>query len=175
MTLADRGPWIQTFTGRKFFPAAPSPDDVHIEDIAHALSMLCRYGGHCRQFYSVAEHSLHASFFVPPADALWALLHDASEAYLVDVPRPVKPLLGGYRDLEAGIMRAVCTRFGLAPEEPPAVSRVDRALLFDERTQNMAVAPEAWSTDAPPVGAALRFFSPPVAEALFLARFGELT
>lgn len=167
--------WIQTYTGQKFDPAAPRAEDIDIVDIAHALSMLCRYGGHCKRFYSVAEHSVHASLHVAPENALWALLHDASEAYLVDVPRPIKPLLVGYRELEAGIMGAVCERFGLPPEEPVDVTRVDRALLFDERVANMEVAPEPWSTDVPPVGAVLAFMDPPSAEAAFLDRFRRLT
>jgi len=169
-----REPWIQTYSGKKFFPSAPKTEDVDILDIAHALSMLCRYGGHCKQFYSVAEHSVHASYAVASEHALWALLHDASEAYLVDVPRPIKPLLTGYKELEAGIMRAVCGRFGLPNDQPEDVARVDKALLYDERVANMAIAPEAWSTDAPPVGAKLLFLSPPDAEAAFLARFNEL-
>lgn len=82
--------WIQTFTGRAFWPLRPRAEDVRIEDIAHALAMKCRFGGMTRQFYSVAQHSVLVSRIVPPADALWGLLHDAAEAYLPDVCRPIK-------------------------------------------------------------------------------------
>lgn len=72
-TPADdrRGDWIQTFTGRRFWPLDPRPEDVCIEDIAHALSLKCRFGGHCTRFYSVAEHSVHVSNYVPAEFALW--------------------------------------------------------------------------------------------------------
>jgi hypothetical protein len=84
------GDWIQTYSGRQFWPLDPRVEDVHLEDIAHALSNVCRYTGHVREFYSVAEHSVHVSWSCEPEDALWGLLHDASEAYLADMARPVK-------------------------------------------------------------------------------------
>jgi uncharacterized protein len=84
------GDWIQTYTGKQFWPLSPLPEDIVIEDIAHALSMQCRFGGHVRTFYSVAQHSVHVSLLVEPQYALWGLLHDAAEAYLVDLPRPIK-------------------------------------------------------------------------------------
>jgi hypothetical protein len=75
-----RGDWMQTFTGRRFWPLDPRGEDVLIEDIAHALSLLTRYGGHCTRFYSVAEHSVLLARAATPENALWLLLHDASEA-----------------------------------------------------------------------------------------------
>ncbi|MBF0612521.1 MAG: hypothetical protein HQL55_15470, partial [Magnetococcales bacterium] len=77
--------WIQTFTGRQFWPLAPVLEHIHVQDIAHALSLLCRFNGHCQKFYSVAEHSLHVATILPPELAGWGLLHDASEAYLADL------------------------------------------------------------------------------------------
>jgi len=82
--------WIQTISGRKFPLAEPDPNQIDIEDIAHALSMLCRFNGHCTQFYSVAEHSMHVSHEISNDLALAGLLHDAAEAYLGDVPSPLK-------------------------------------------------------------------------------------
>ena len=82
--------WIQTYTGGKFHLLAPRQEEINIVDIAHALSMMCRFTGHVRRFYSVSEHSWHASYLVPKQDALWALLHDASEAYMADMNRPLK-------------------------------------------------------------------------------------
>ena len=67
---ARKGDWMQTYTGRQFWPIDPRANEVHIEDIAHALSMMCRYNGHCRTFYSVAEHSVLVSQHVPPEHAL---------------------------------------------------------------------------------------------------------
>jgi hypothetical protein len=71
MSIAERGDWIQTATGRPFWPIDPRPEDIDIEDIAHALSMLCRFGGHCLRFYSVAEHSVLLSQYVAPEHKLW--------------------------------------------------------------------------------------------------------
>ncbi len=141
-----RGDWIQTAHGRQFWPIDPRPDEVFIDDIAHALSMLCRFGGHCLHFYSVAEHSVLLSRAAPPEHKLWALLHDAGEAYLVDVPRPLKPFLAGYREAEDKIMLAICERFGLPAEMPAPLKDLDKRILFDERTQNMATAPVRWAT-----------------------------
>src|SRR4051812_20612492 len=85
-----RGDWMQTYTGRAFWPLDAQPEDVDPLDIAAALSMLCRYGGHVSRFYSVAEHCLLMSEAVAPEHALWALLHDATEAYMGDMVRPLK-------------------------------------------------------------------------------------
>lgn len=169
------GDWIQTSSGRQFWPMDPRPEDVFIEDVAHALAHLCRYGGHVLKFYSVAEHSVHLARHVSPEHALWALLHDASEAYLVDVPRPIKPFLVNYYDAEAKIMAAICERFGLAPEMPEAVKAADYAVLTDEREQNMAAPPVRWNTDTEPLGIVLRCWHPLAAEQAFLTAFHDLT
>lgn len=171
----SRGDWIQTAHGRQFWPIDPRADEVFIDDIAHALSMLCRFGGHCLRFYSVAEHSVLLSRAAAPEHKLWALLHDASEAYLVDVPRPLKPFLAGYKEAEDKIMRAVCERFGLGSDMPKPVKECDGRILFDERTQNMATAPVRWATDAAPIGVLLQYWAPPIARANFLSDFNFLT
>lgn len=82
--------WIQTFTGKQFWPLAPKASDVCIEDIAHALSLKCRFGGHVKKFYSVAEHCVRVMKILKPADQLWGLMHDAAEAYLPDIAAPIK-------------------------------------------------------------------------------------
>ncbi|WP_035670040.1 hypothetical protein [Bradyrhizobium liaoningense] len=166
--------WIQTYTGKKFWPLDPKPEEVDIRDIAHALSLLCRFGGHCYRFYSVAEHSMLVSRH-SGAHALWGLLHDASEAYLIDVPRPLKRGLVGYREAEAKLQGVICEAFGLPVEQPDEVSRADVALLMDERLQIMAPAPEPWSSDTDPLGAALSCHTPRIAEALFMEAFEALT
>src|SRR5579885_2784587 len=86
------GDWIQTYCGVAFYPLDPRPEEILIEDIAHALSMLCRFTGHVKRFYSVAQHCVYVSHRCDPKDALWGLLHDAAEAYLNDISRPVKSL-----------------------------------------------------------------------------------
>lgn len=169
------GDWMQTATGRAFWPIDPRAEDIDIEDVAHALAHLCRYGGHCLRFYSVAEHSVLLAASVPPEDALWALLHDASEAYIVDVPRPLKPYLSDYQDAERRVMTAVCERFGLPEPWPDTVKEADRAILTDEMQQNMAAPPMPWSTAGTPLGVTLQFWSPPEAKLVFLDVFARLT
>jgi hypothetical protein len=169
------GDWCQTYTGRMFWPLDPRADEVCIEDIAHALSLLCRFGGHCREFYGVAEHCVRVSEACDPADALWGLLHDASEAYLVDVPRPIKGWLGNYRAIEAGVQRAVCVRFGLTIEEPESVEWADSVLLHTEARDLMSRPPNSWKHMAPPLPGVIVPWSAPVAERAFFARFLALT
>lgn len=170
------GNWIQTYTGIQFWPVDPRSDEVDIRDIAHALGMMCRYAGHCIQFYSVAEHCYLLSQKVPDEDKLWALLHDATEAYLVDVPRPVKPFLPGYIELETDLQYAIAEHFGLPKDLPLSVKAADRLILEDERQQNMSKVSYEWNTNSKEtLGVSLHCWSPAQAEAKFLSRFKELT
>lgn len=140
--------YIETFTGRKFYPLNPRPQDVCIEDIAHALSLLCRYNGHCLIFYSVAQHSLNcARLASTPRMGLLCLLHDAAEAYLSDVSRPIKPHLGGYREIEEKVQASIWAGLGIAP--PTAAERdqmraVDKAMLVAEAFSVMHSQGKAW-------------------------------
>jgi hypothetical protein len=137
------GDWIQTYSGVAFYPLDPRPDEIHIEDIAHALAMQCRFTGHVRRFYSVAEHSVRVSEVCDPNDALWGLLHDASEAYLIDVARPVKRMacMVPYREAEERLMQAIAERFGLAWPEPATVKHGDKCMLAIEARDMM---PTVW-------------------------------
>lgn len=146
-----KGDWMQTYTGRAFWPLDPRVDEIDIEDIAHALALQCRYAGHSLEFYSVAEHSCHVSDYCSPDMALWGLLHDASEAYLTDVVRPIKGHLDGYRAIEAHVMAAVARRFGLVDCMPAEVKRLDNAILANERDQIMAHPPQDWSLTEPAI------------------------
>jgi uncharacterized protein len=141
-------PFIQTVSGRRVNPFAPEPAAIDIGDIAHALANQCRFGGHCRRFYSVAQHSclvadLTSGRRADAETALWALLHDAAEAYLGDVPHPVKhnSELGRiYRDAEHGVHQAILQRFGLPLTPPAVVAEIDRAVLAAERQVLMVAA-----------------------------------
>jgi hypothetical protein len=175
---ARRGDWMQLYSGKQFWPMDPRAEEIEIEDIAHSLSMQCRYAGHCVRFYSVAEHSvLLARYFLDkgnPEVALYALLHDASEAFLVDVPRPIKPFLPGYKEAEARVMAAVCDRFGLPHEMPPEVHGADSAIIGNER-ENMRPCVAEWHTaGAPLAGVELFYWTPEKAEAAFLSAFREI-
>lgn len=107
--------YIYTRSGKKFFPAIPEPADILIEDIAHALSNTCRFTGHVKSFYSVAQHSVYVSMDVPKKYALAGLLHDASEAYLCDVSAPVKklPSMKSYREMEEHLQNVIFRKYGL--------------------------------------------------------------
>lgn len=169
------GDWMQTFTGRCFWPLDPRPEEICIDDIAHALSMTCRYGGHCQRFYSVSEHSVLVSRHVPPAFALWGLLHDAAEAYSADIPRPLKRNLPQWKPMEARIMAAVTSRFGLTPDEPAIVKAIDLAMTGDEQDALMSPCERDWGSLPPRVGAVIEGLSPEDAKAQFLNRFDYLS
>lgn len=173
------GSWLQTYTGRAVYPLDLRPADVDIRDIAHSLAMQCRYAGHCLRPYSVAEHSVHVARWLRPRHgpdvALEGLMHDASETYLVDIPRPVKPFLLGYGDAERCVTAVVAERFGLSAFGlPAAVHEADNRILADERAQNMAPCEREWEGMSEPLGVTLEFWSPERAEREFLALFEEL-
>ena len=177
--MPSKKPYIVTFTGRKFNPLDPRPGDVDIRDIAHALALQCRFAGHTRRFYSTAQHSWHVSHLVSLRDAYWGLLHDASEAYLVDVPRPVKhqPSMAAYRKAETACQEAICTRYGLPIAEPASVKAADDTMLMTERRDLMSKVDEDyyWPDCEPDPGIDLRApWSPDFAEHMFLTRFHQL-
>lgn len=173
-----QGDFMQTATGRKFWPMDARADEVFIEDIAHSLSMQCRYAGHVLRYYSVAEHSVliarHLRGQYDEQTALWGLLHDASEAYLIDVPRPVKPYLAGYKAAEAKVMAAVCDRFGLPHDMPPEVHEADERIIADELVN---LVPMDWHARyaAKELGVRLRYWPPEQAREEFMATFEALT
>jgi uncharacterized protein len=175
----DRGDWIQTYMGRQFWPLDPDPLEIFIEDIAHSLSNQCRFTGHCHRFYSVAEHSVRAAAIVPEKDKLWGLLHDASEAYLVDLPRPLKRFskLGDlYREIEANLMAQVCHRFDLTLEQPTSVEHADRVMLVTEKRDLMRLPPEPWEdVGVEPLEARIRPWSSDKAKFEFLTLYWRLT
>jgi hypothetical protein len=158
----------------------PLEEDIDIVDIAHALSMLVRFNGHCLKFYSVAEHSVHVSKLVAPAQALWGLLHDASEAYLGDVPTPLKKELVRFKELEQVMMEAIARRFQLDAEDHAAIKKADIRMLRVERNVLMVPPPKPWPGDCEDVGPAvdpaiIKAWGPEEAKARFLARFAELS
>lgn len=170
------GDWMQTYSGRKYWPMDPRPDEVHIEDIAHSLSLQCRFAGHCIQFYSVAEHSVHVARWLDkhygPVTAIHGLLHDATEAYCVDVPRPLKPSLTNYKQIEASNWVAIAKRFHLANELPAAVHEADNRIIADELVNLRPMAWHAQHND--PLGVSIGRWSPEAAEDEFLAEYVRL-
>lgn len=173
-----RGDWMQTFTGKAFYALSPTLDSIDIEDIAHALSMLCRYGGHCTAFYSVAEHCVLMSYAVSPENALWALLHDSTEAYMGDLIRPIKRQMPAYAEAEADLMLAICQKFGLDWPQPAEVKEADTRILLDEREVLLGPSPQKWGESietAEPLGITIYGWSPAEACYRYRERFRELS
>jgi hypothetical protein len=173
-------PTIMTQSGRYFSFTEATPDGIHIEDIAHALSHLCRFTGHTREFYSVAQHSVMVSYSVPPEMALEGLLHDATEAYVGDVSRPLKMLLPEYQKIESFVWSLIAKRFGIAEDLPPEIKQVDNVLLFTERRDFMPAnlkSQDEWAWGAPIGTLPFRIIAwpPEDAKKLFLDRFHFLT
>lgn len=126
--------WILTASGRKFWPTAPRPGDIHVADFVHALANICRFGGHCRVHYSVLEHSIFVAEHVAPEHRLHALLHDAPEAYIGDMVNPLKLQMPEFQAVEARLWGAVCLRFKLDPRPgEAAVHHADRVAVMTER------------------------------------------
>lgn len=180
-----RGDWIQTYRGRQFWPLDPFPSDFDIVDIAAALSKATRYAGHCLRWYSTSEHSVLISrqcreMGLPVRTQRTALMHDGSEAYLIDVPRPIKPYLGAYLEIEDRMMRAMAHRFDFDWPMPDVVKALDTSILHDERDQNMAPPPAPWPqlSGTSPIGVCLQFWTPDQAFSEFMteaARLGVAT
>lgn len=179
--------WIHTFSGHQFWPME-ARGTIVVEDIAHALSMECRYSGHCERFYSVAEHSVRVAEILrqrgAPRPLIFAgLLHDASEAYLKDIPRPLKVRseFAGYRAAEERLQARIYATFGLDDQRDwfeASVKRADRAVYGYEVRRLFSTIPTDQLMDLPPdlvefqeglmVG-----WRPADAETLFLRWFGR--
>lgn len=172
-----RGDWMQTYTGRQFFPLDPDITSIDIRDIAHALSQICRYGGHTRLPYSVAEHAVLVSQSVPDDDALPGLMHDAAEAYLGDIVRPIKRHWPEYRYLEDRLLAMIGRRFEVdgLPQLPASVVDVDNRILLDERAYLLTAPPASWHQEGlEPLGVTIGPMASEQAEQAFLTRFQDL-
>lgn len=183
MTITSQ---IETYGGYTFSPLEPVFADIQITDIAHALANQCRFSGHTRFRYSVAEHCVRVSELIEwwghlPTVQLWGLLHDASEAYLIDLPSPIKKAAdseigAAYRKIEARLMVAICRRFSLPEQEPLAVRQADEVLLATEVRDLMHGDRPYWGKlTGRPLGERIRPWSGEVAEAEYLRRYRALT
>lgn len=136
--------WILTSTGKRCDLFEPDADMIDPRDISHALAHLCRFNGHTREFYSVAQHSCIVAELVPEEHKLAALLHDATEAYLGDMTRSLKQWMPDYRGFEDVIWMRVCERFDLALDLPASVHHADLIALATERRDLMPTDPAIW-------------------------------
>ena len=194
-----RGDWMQTHSGLAFYPLDPAPEDIVPADIAHSLAMQCRYNGHVRRFYSVAEHCVLMSdwilenpaaalgarddveVFPYPVEAvrelaLWALLHDAAEAYIGDMVRPLKINMPAFVALDELVTTAVARRFALDDAAiPSAVKTIDTRILLDERAALLSAPPHDWALgDLEPLGVKIRGWEPSIAKWEYIARLRDL-
>jgi 5'-deoxynucleotidase YfbR-like HD superfamily hydrolase len=170
-----------TASGQLFDILAFDPWAITLEDVAHGLSNICRFGGHTVSFYSVAQHSVLVSQLCDTADGQIGLLHDATEAYLGDIISPLKrqPGMEVYRDIEAKMADAVAIRFGVPGMETPSVDLADRLAVFLEMRDLMRGTPMKYGLrvarpDLSVLGVEVVPLPPPEAKALFLARAEEL-
>lgn len=168
------GGWICTYSGHWITPLDPDPSDIRIEDIAHALALSVRFTGHVRQFYSTAQHSYLVSTVVPRKDALWGLLHDASEAYLSDIASPVKRQSGFgdvYKAAETRLEECIAAHFNLPWPMPGTIKPADRMLLRAEQRDLMPNQPSPGDIYEPEIVP----WPPEFARAMFMKRYNELT
>lgn len=174
----DNHAWIQTHSGIAFFPFDPKPEMIDINDIAHALSMICRYNGHTKKFYSVAEHSVVMSNCVPKEHALATLIHDAAEAYIADLARPIKHNVSGYKEIEEKILEVIYEAFNAWPTvlDMHQILHADLRMLATERGQVMGTNVHPWVCleGVLPYDIVLPCWCPAEAELNFLRRFYEL-
>lgn len=184
-SIIPDGPWMHTASGKAFPFMEPGIADIDIHDIAHSLSMQCRFNGHIRWFYSVAEHSVNVSNEVDEQYAMAALLHDASEAYIGDLVSPLKAKLPDYQEIEHRLDHTIRRRYQIESYDPiqdDEVKRADRAMCVLE---GRALLPnpslvDEWDFSHNPLFSTtrkshvLRGLSPEAAKMSFLKRFDEL-
>ena len=170
--------WVLTFRGHAVKPLEMRESDIDLYDIAHSLSMQCRWNGHTRSFYSVAQHCILVSKLADARDALWGLLHDAAEAYLHDMASPIKRILPAYVEAEGRCQEAILRKFRLPPNMPRSVHRADMIARVTEARDLMPRMPGATPSmpdGVKPLVATLEAgLRPAAAERAFLTRYREI-
>ena len=173
--------YIITYTGKQFFLLQAKPEDISVTDIAHALAMQCRWTGHSKFHYSIAQHAYYCSFIGPESEAFERLNHDDSEAYMGDMNRPLKHYTEAgvaYRHQEAKLERTIKESFGIQPVESKSVKEADEIMLYTEKAQLLPAVNFEGSNIYPAVPPSetlvIEQWSPEEAERRFLSRWYEL-
>ena len=169
--------YVSTFSGNRFYPLRPHIDQVAIEDIAHGLAYQCRFNGQTKTFYSIAQHSLIVASLVPPPLRLAALLHDAAEAYLGDMVKPLKVLLPEFAALEDKVTAIIAATYGIDFSDYAPIKRADLVALATEKRDLMPHSAERWAylDGIAPLPGIIVAMDPGEAKLCFLQRFHELT
>jgi 5'-deoxynucleotidase YfbR-like HD superfamily hydrolase len=173
-----KGNWAQIYSGKKFWPLDPKPEEVDINDIAHSLALQCRFNGHSNSFYSIAQHSVFVSRIVPSEQALAGLFHDAPEAYTGDIVSPLKKFLPPeFREIEKAIEKAIFEHFKIENADHSEIKKADKIALFTEMRDLMNKPPAKWDDQDlfEPHPEKLIPLNPEKAEQEFLERYKELT
>lgn len=173
------GDFFRTVSGRKFWPLDPRLEDLDIEDMAHSLAYQCRFAGHTDTHYSIAEHSVRGSYYLDTCEEAFAfLLHDSPEAYLVDLPRPIKRtgLFGWlYCKYEEQLWRLIARYFGLPLETTLKIKVVDNRMLATEKRDVRKLAGNTQNTEGNyPYPEIIEPWSAERAKIEFIRRFDEL-
>ncbi len=175
--------YITTFSGKRFDPIDPDPNPnlISIDDIAHALSLKCRFNGQCKDFYSVAQHSLLVASLLPPEQKLEGLMHDAAQAYISDITSPVKHRLSDYKDAHSRLWCVIAKRFGLSDPLHPYVQHANLVALATEK-RHLIMGNDQWEmlegiepTDDPSCLDIFAWNQPYISESWFLLEFKKLT
>ncbi|MEK0337335.1 MAG: hypothetical protein QQN41_07870 [Nitrosopumilus sp.] len=171
----------QTYSGKLLDLNNPKIEDINIRDIAHSLSMICRFNGCVDKFYSVAEHSVKAYLLVKQENKLEALLHDAVEAYIGDVTRPLKSLLPEYRAIELKWSKVISQKFGIPIKKSLEIKRIDGILQVTEflkmmiRPDNLDSIPTPVSFEDADMTIEISNWTPLEAEQYFLECYREIS
>lgn len=176
MKKITNGSSIVTYTGKMFDILNPNPELIEIEDIAHSLANSCRYNGHCKDFLSVAEHSVHVSEQLSDEFALWGLLHDATECYVGDMVKPLKNYVYFFQEVEEKVMKVVAEKFELSMPEPKEVKIADYRMLLTEQQQLFDYEFNFTKHPVKPYdNVKISCWAPRTAKRIFLMKFYELT
>jgi hypothetical protein len=169
------GSWMATYSGLQIYPLDPRENEISIQDIAHSLSMQCRFNGHVKRFYSVADHCIKVSNLCSDENKLWGLLHDASEGYLSDMPSPIKRHMDSYKSFENNMQKVICSKFGLSIDMPKQVHHFDLVLRSTEMRDLMDISGLYFGEGIEPLKEVLSPLTQEEAEQQFLELFYNLT